>query len=208
MQTNPQFQTLEWFPSLNDNIGHTPLEPTYFFQDSWAAKHIFSLKPKHHYDVGSSAKTIGIISQFTPTTMIDIRPIELSLENLYFKEGSILELPLEDNSIETLSSLCVVEHIGLGRYGDPIDPFGSEKAISELLRVLCIEGTLLISVPVDSINKIYFNAHRAFTRDYITSLFKNCIIMDEQYHYGNRMYHTYDPLKGFGTGLYMLKKVS
>jgi SAM-dependent methyltransferase len=206
LEKNKKFQKTEWFPCLNDNLSHTPLEPTYFFQDSWAAKHIFKLQPEHHYDVGSSAMTIGILSQFTPVTMIDIRPIELELENLFFKRGSILALPLEDESISTLSSLCVVEHIGLGRYGDPIDQFGSEKAIQELKRVLKIGGIILFSVPVDSENKVYFNAHRAFTREYILELFDEFEILEEKYHYGTKMFDGYDSNKDFGTGLYMLRK--
>ena len=117
------------------------------------------------------------------------------------------KLPFEDNSIETLSSLCVVEHIGLGRYGDPLDPFGSEKAIKELGRVLKTDGVILFSVPIDNENKIYFNAHRAFTRDYILELFSGFEILDEKYHYGTKMYDKYDSSKGFGTGLYMLKKL-
>lgn len=203
---NIQFKTIEYYPCLYDNLSYTPLEPTYFFQDSWAAKHLFDLKPNHHYDIGSSAKTIGILSQFVPITMIDIRPIELELPNLFFKKGSILELPFQDNSLETLSSLCVVEHIGLGRYGDPLDPFGSEKAIKELKRVLKIGGVILFSVPVDNENKIYFNAHRAFTRDYILELFSGFEILDEKYHYCTKMYDSNDKNKGFGTGLYKLKK--
>jgi SAM-dependent methyltransferase len=206
MKDNEKFKKTTWFPCLNDNLSHTPLDPTYFFQDSWAAKHIYKLKPKHHYDVGSSAKTIGILSQFVPITMIDIRPIELQLENLHFKQGSILELPFEDNSIETLSSLCVVEHIGLGRYGDDLDPMGSEKAIKELKRIMKIGGIILLSIPVDSENKIYFNAHRAFTREYILELFSGFKILDEKYHYGNRMFDKYEPSKGFGTGMFMLQK--
>jgi len=205
-EENKNFSVIEWYPCLNDNLSYTPLEPTYFFQDSWVAKHIFKIKPTHHYDVGSSAKTIGILSQFIPITMIDIRPIELELENLFFQEGSILALPFEDNSIESLSSLCVVEHIGLGRYGDLIDSFGSEKAIMELKRVLAVGGIILFSVPVDSENKIYFNAHRAFTREYLLELFCGFKILDEQYHYGTKMYNSYDATKGFGTGLYMLEK--
>ena len=205
-EKNQKFQKVEYFPCLFDNLSYTPLDPTYFFQDSWAAKHIFDLKPSHHYDIGSSAKTIGILSQFIPITMIDIRPIELELPNLFFKKGSILELPFEDNSIETLSSLCVVEHIGLGRYGDPIDSFGSEKAIKELKRVLKVGGVILFSVPVDNENKIYFNAHRAFTRDYILELFDGFEVLDEKYHYGTKMFEQYDKTKGFGTGLFMLKK--
>jgi SAM-dependent methyltransferase len=204
---NSQFKTIEYFPCLFDNLSYTPLEPTYFFQDSWAAKKIFDLKPKHHYDIGSSAKTIGILSQFVPITMIDIRPIELELPNLFFQNGSILELPFEDNSINSLSSLCVVEHIGLGRYGDPLDPFGSEKAIKEIKRVLARDGVVLFSVPVDNENKIYFNAHRAFTREYILSLFSDMELLEEKYHYGTKMYDNYDSKKGFGTGLYMFRKV-
>ena len=204
---NKKFKKIEWLPCLTDNLNYTPIEPTYFFQDSWAAKHLFHLNPKHHYDVGSSAKTMGILSQFTPITMIDIRPIDLELDNFFLKKGSILALPFEDNSLETLSSLCVVEHIGLGRYGDELDPFGSEKAIKELKRVLKVGGVILFSVPVDSENKIYFNAHRAFTRQYILELFDDFIVLDEKYHYGMKMIDSYDPFKGFGTGLYMLKKV-
>ena len=205
-ENNPKFTKIAYFPCLSDNISYTPLEPTYFFQDSWAAKHIFNLKPTHHYDVGSSAKTMGILSQFTPVTMIDIRPIELELPNLFFRKGSILALPFEDNSLETISSLCVVEHIGLGRYGDDIDTFGSEKAIRELKRVLKVGGIILFSVPIDNENKIYFNAHRAFTRDYILELFQDFKVLDEKYHYGLKVYDEYDPIKGFGTGLYMLQK--
>lgn len=72
------------FPCLKDKTEKTSVEPIYFFQDTWAAKKILEANPKHHYDIGFAAKTIGIISQFVPTTMIDIRPIDISLDNLFF----------------------------------------------------------------------------------------------------------------------------
>lgn len=155
---NPAFLRFELYPCLHDKAETTPIDPTYFYQDTWAAEKIFQNKPCTHVDVGSKVATVGIISKFVPTTMVDIRPLPVTLENLTFKKGSITDLPFEDNSIESLSSLCVVEHIGLGRYGDEIDPLGSEKAISELKRVVASKGHLLISVPVDDKNKIYFNA--------------------------------------------------
>lgn len=203
---NPNFCKISFYPCLMDNLSYTPVDAVYFYQDCWAAKHIFRLKPKHHYDVGSHIKTIGIISQFVPVTMIDIRPPDIELPNLFFKKGSILELPFEDNSLESLSSLCVVEHIGLGRYRDTLDQYGSEKALKELHRVLKLEGILLFSIPVDRENKIYYNAHRSFTREYLIELFSGFEILEEKYIYGNRMYDFYDKSKGFGTGLYMLKK--
>lgn len=204
---NKNFLNFKLTPYLNDKTAYTPIDPVYFFQDTWAARKIFELKPKYHHDIGSSAKTIGILSQFTPITMVDIRPLPLELPNLNFIKGSILNLPFEDNSIDSVSSLCVVEHIGLGRYGDPIDSFGSEKSIIELKRIVKIGGVILFSVPVDLVNTIYFNAHRAFTRDYILSLFQDFELIEEKYQYGFELVETYDASRGFGTGLFMLKKV-
>lgn len=201
---NPRFKiSINYiFPCLKDKTEKTSVEPIYFFQDTWAAKKIFKANPKHHYDIGSEIKTIGIISQFIPTTMIDIRPIDISLDNLFFMKGSILKLPFRNNSIESVSSLCVVEHIGLGRYGDAMDPYGSERAIKELMRVLKKGGNLYFSVPVDKECCIYFNAHRAFTRSYILELFSDLKLIEEKYIYGKEVYDKYDKEKGFGTGLF------
>jgi hypothetical protein len=204
---NKEFTKVQLEPCLTDRTSMTPVEPVYFFQDTWAIRKIFQSNPQHHYDVGSSVKTMGLLSQYLPVTMIDIRPIDLVLDGLHFREGSILELPFEDASIESLSSLCVVEHIGLGRYGDPVDSCGSEKAIAELKRVMKVGGLLVFSVPVNSVNKIYFNAHRAFTREYILKLFNGYEVVDEAYIYGRAVYPEYDPKRGFGTGLYMLRRV-
>ena len=78
---------------------------------------------------------------------MDIRPAELSLPGLTPREGSVLCLPYADNSLESLSCLHVVEHIGLGRYGDPIDPLGTMKALKELSRVVAKGGDLYFSLP-------------------------------------------------------------
>ncbi|MCG2699172.1 DUF268 domain-containing protein [Candidatus Parcubacteria bacterium] len=195
------------YPRLFDKTSVTAIDPVYFYQNAWCAKKIFENKPEKHFDIGSDAKFVGLISQFTPTTMIDIRPIPVLLENLSFIKGDILNLPFKDGEIASLSSICVLEHIGLGRYGDELDQFGSEKAFKELIRVLSPGGSLYISVPVDKKNKIYFNAHRAFTRNYIIELSDGLKLEEEKYIYGNTLYDAYDPQNGFGTGLYHFKKI-
>ncbi len=200
-------KTEDLYPRIYDKTSTTPVDPIYFYQDAWCAKKVFENKPAHHYDIGSEAGMIGIISQFTPTTMIDIRPLKLSLKGLSFIEGSILDLPFKDGEIESLSSICVLEHIGLGRYGDPLDSHGSEKAFAEMIRVLSPGGSFYISVPVDDENRVYFNAHRAFTRDYVLELAQGLTLIEEQYIYGSDMQSTYDSQKKFGTGLYHFKKL-
>jgi SAM-dependent methyltransferase len=205
---NPTFtlKTGDIYPRLFDKTTTTGVDPVYFYQNCWCAKKIFENKPEKHVDIGSDAKFIGIISQYVPTVMVDIRPLTVHLPGLSFAKGSILELPFKTEEISSLSSICVIEHIGLGRYGDPIDSFGSEKAVKELIRVLAIGGNLYISVPIDNDNKVYFNAHRAFTRDYVLKLFEELTLIEEKYIYGDKMCDFYDKIKGFGTGLYCFIK--
>jgi len=137
--------------------------------------------------------------------MVDIRPLSLPLESLQFLQGSILELPFEDGSVSSISSLCVVEHIGLGRYGDFLDSKGTEKAIAQLNRVLAPKGDLYISVPIDDEDRIYFNAHRSFREAYVFEQFDQLTIMEKRYVFGNRF--ICDPLPGFGIGCYHLRKL-
>lgn len=79
--------------------------------------------------------------------------------------------------------MCVVEHIGLGRYGDPLDTFGTEKAIAELKRVIAPSGYLYLSVPIDVENRTYFNAHRAFSEQYLFELFNPFTIVEKKVYF-------------------------
>ncbi|MDB5266921.1 MAG: hypothetical protein JWN89_736 [Parcubacteria group bacterium] len=193
-------------PMIFERLSETIVDPTYFYQDAWCAGKIFQASPDHHVDVGSETGFVGIVSQFVPTTMVDIRPVNLSMPGFSFVKGDILAMPFPDNSVSSLSSICVVEHIGLGRFGDSLDPFGSEKSAKELSRILAPGGNLYISLPVDTESRIYFNAHRAFTRDHALRLFPSLELAEEKYIYGRNIVESYDPTSGFGTGMYHFKK--
>ena len=63
-------------------------------------------------------------------TMLDIRPFDCRVEGIDYIQTDAMEMDnVPDNSIETLSAICSLEHFGLGRYGDPIDFDGWKKAI-------------------------------------------------------------------------------
>lgn len=194
------------YPCLGEDTAETPIEPIYFYQDTWAFEKIVKQRPSQHIDVGSQHKFVALLSKVVPVTMVDIRPLSLPLDTLDFKPGSILELPFEDGSIESLSSLCVVEHIGLGRYGDPLDPNGTEKAIQELKRIVKPGGDLYLSLPLDDDNRIYFNAHRAFLEEYIFKLFHPFKLVEPRYIYGQEFCEQRQ--SGFGIGCYHLKRLS
>jgi SAM-dependent methyltransferase len=204
-EQQPQLDYL--YPCLGDDTTETGIEPTYFYQDAWAFEQIVNRHPQHHVDVGSHHKFTALLSKVVPVTMVDIRPLSLPLESLRFKQGSILELPFEDGSIDSLSSLCVVEHIGLGRYGDPLDPNGSEKAIAELCRVLAPGGFLYLSIPVGDQSLVAFNAGRIFSIDDLKKLLQPLLIKDSAFIVGCSLQENYCHTNNFGTtGLFEIVK--
>ena len=111
--------------------------------------------------------------EVTEVTFVDIRPLEVDIEGLTPIAGSVLDMPFADGALESVSCLHVAEHIGLGRYGDPLDPQGTRKAAAELQRVLAPGGQLLFSLPVGR-PRVEFNAHRVHDPHEVASWFAAC----------------------------------
>jgi SAM-dependent methyltransferase len=143
----------------------------YFWQDLWAAKYLFDNRRTHHVTIGS--RIDGFVTHAIPfcnVTYVDIRPLSAIVEGLEYRPGSLLNLPFEDDSIQSMSSLHVIEHVGLGRYGDPVQADGHLQAAGELKRVLAPGGELLIGTPV-GIERVCFDAHRIFDPQTVVSMF-------------------------------------
>jgi SAM-dependent methyltransferase len=184
----------------------------YFLQDVWAAKKIYQSGCKHHVDIGS--RIDGFVAHLLPfctVEYVDIRPIESPFPELVFKEGSILSLPYQDNSVASLSCLHVIEHIGLGRYGDPIDPEGHIKAAQELSRVLKPGGRLYLGTPVGK-ETVCFDAHRIFFVETILELFSELQLESFDFitDQGNLIEFDYPKQEAnkarYGCGLFVFKK--
>ena len=154
------------YPQLHDRTGATPFDPHYFYVNGWAMRRIVANRPGRHLDVGSHNLFANLLSAVVPVTFLDYRPLNAKLAGLSCVGGSILELPFADNSAESLSCLHVAEHIGLGRYGDPLDPEGTKKAARELGRVLAGDGRLYFALPVGR-PRVCFNAHRVHSPEAI-----------------------------------------
>ena len=169
-------------PCLFEAREETEVDYYYLHQDSWGARQVFECRPERVVDVGSTALLVGILSQFTRVVSVDIRPLKASLAGLECRKGSVLSLPFGDGEVEFLTSLCVLEHIGLGRYGDPLDPAGTVKAAREIDRVLEPGGHLVTSVPAGP-SCTAFNAHRIFRREEFLGMFPGYEIIDEVFLY-------------------------
>ncbi len=167
-------------PCLGDWSTHTPFDAHYFYQGAWLSRKLSDAKPARHVDIGSSVMTMSVLSAWVDTVFVDYRPLKAALPGLVSVAGSILNLPFPNDSIDSLSCLHVIEHIGLGRYGDPIDPKGSVKAAIELQRILRPGGKLHLSLPIGR-ERVCFNAHRVHSPDSVVKMFPDLKLVDFSY---------------------------
>lgn len=148
-------------PCLNDATGGTPFDRHYTYHPAWAMRLLARARPVVHVDISSILSFAADLSAFIPVRFYDYRPADLHLPGLECGAADLTKLEFENDSIESLSCMHVVEHIGLGRYGDPLDPEGDLKAMGELQRVLAPGGSLYFVVPVGQ-PRVQFNAHRIY----------------------------------------------
>lgn len=142
----------------NGNMGN------YFWQDLWAAKKVVESGIKEHYDIGS--RVDGFIAHLLAAgirvNVIDIRPFPETVDNLYtILDDATMLNQFEENSVESMSALCSIEHFGLGRYGDPIDPEACFKCFDRIQKKMKKGGNLFLSLPIGR-ERVEFNAHRVF----------------------------------------------
>lgn len=180
-------KTLPLWPVLWDSTELSGDFGKYCYQDSWAFRHVLSERPLELVDVGSSVYFVAFAAQIGHVLSIDIRELRAALPSITYRRGDITSLPFGDGTIAAISTLSVIEHVGLGRYGDPIDPAGMRKAADQLRRVLRPGGMLLVAFPVADENLVVFNAHRVCTPETATHLFSGLELVDEKYALDDRI---------------------
>lgn len=152
------------WPVIGDKFVKNGEMGNYFWQDLWAAKKILKLGVKEHYDIGSRIDgfVAHLLAADVKVNAIDIRPFPEKVDNFYTIVDDATSLShFKDDSIESMSALCSLEHFGLGRYGDAIDPEACFKCFDQIQKKLKKGGNLYISLPVGK-ERVEFNAHRVF----------------------------------------------
>jgi SAM-dependent methyltransferase len=145
----------------------------YFNQDLYVAQKIFEQKPIRHLDIGSRIDGfVAHVASYREIEVMDIRAISTSVKNIVFLQKDLMS---DDEAFhdycDSLSCLHVLEHFGLGRYGDTLDADGHKKGIANIAKILKKKGIAYISVPIGK-QRIEFNAHRVFSIQYLLDLFE------------------------------------
>lgn len=169
---NTDFEITDNFPCVMDKSqqsgelggGH------YFLQDIYMAREIYRANPVKHVDIGSRIDGfIAHLAVFRKVEIFDIRPLDICEKNIIFTQADLTKV---DKKLlkytDSISCLHTIEHFGLGRYGDEIDPEGHLKGFQVITNILKPSGRFYFSVPMGK-NRIEFNAHRIFSLSYLLS---------------------------------------
>ena len=165
---NELFKDKSWrqerCPALLDRDMPSASLGEYFWQDMFVAKRIISDNPRFHIDVGS--RIDGFVAHLAcvrPVSVFDIRPLEAIIDNVEFVQWDITNPNQKYRNVaDCVSCLHTLEHIGLGRYGDKLDPDGWRKGLASLASLMSTSGQMWLSVPI-GIQRVEFNAHRIFS---------------------------------------------
>ena len=191
----------------------------YFFQDLYVAREIFKNKPLKHIDIGSRIDGfIAHLSVFREVEVFDIRPQKSKIKNVEFVQADLMSVDSGfKDYCDSISCLHSIEHFGLGRYGDQIDPEGHLKGFKSITEILSSNGIFYFSVPMGSPNRVEFNAHRIFSLSYLVKWIEEKYVI-EKFTYINDMNQLIEDVKldnqlikdscgcTHGCGIFILRK--
>lgn len=173
-------------PCLHDRYQQGgSVDNEYFIQDLWVAHQIFLASPKKHVDIGSRVDGfVAHVASYREIEVFDVRPLRSDLPNIVFKQANLMSLDpdfLSGDYCDSLSCLHAIEHFGLGRYGDPIDPLGYQKGIANMASLLSPGGFFYLSTPIGR-ERVEFNANWVFDPNtIISSASRNSLFLSDFY---------------------------
>jgi hypothetical protein len=218
-QSDIDLWPIKFYPMILDRNGESAELGEYFWQDLFVAKQVINTNPKRHIDVGS--RIDGFVAHLAcvrPIEVFDIRPLNSKVENVEFVQWDITN-PLSDyhEIADCVTCLHTIEHIGLGRYGDPLDPDGWKKGLESLGKLLKRGGEMWLSVPIGK-QRVEFNAHRVFDPRTIAQYVKTQGLSLVEFHYldNNRIIKSTNleqdmeklSRENYSLGIFLFKEIS
>jgi hypothetical protein len=132
-------------------VGDASADPSEFFDhyDAYAFWVASRLGSKRHriLDLGSPKMQNAMLSAYNDVTAIVLADCSDYFSNIeYCRHDAGTPLPFEARSFDCFTSTVAIPLMGLGRYGDRVDPNAVQTLIAELNRVLNVDAELLVSL--------------------------------------------------------------
>jgi SAM-dependent methyltransferase len=170
------------YPCLEDRFAESgSANGHYYHQDLLIARRIFASQPERHVDIGSRIDGfVAHVASFRVIEVMDIRQLTNKSPNIRFIQCDLMNRVAECfvDYCDSISSLHAIEHFGLGRYGDRIDPEGYLLGLNNIHKILRKKGRFYFSVPIGP-QRVEFNAHRVFGMKYLSQLLREKYYIDD-----------------------------
>lgn len=137
-------------------------------------------------DVGcTSSLFIYELAHYGEVFGIDNRPYFENLpKTIKFLQCDISKSPFLDNFFDCIILVSVIEHVGLGSYGDPVYGDGDFKTMGELRRILKLDGMLFVTTIIGNKYIITPNGNeRIYDQKRLSKLFENSFIIKKEEYY-------------------------
>lgn len=167
----PEIPIGRLLPCLGDDGTEAGALHGYFYQDLIVAQKVHTRSPRRHIDVGSRLDGfVANVASFREIEVVDIRPLEVLFPGIKFlRADAMVPGALPRAAADSVSCLHALEHFGLGRYGDPVDPDGHRKGFANLVEMCEPGGIIYLSVPMGP-TRVEFNGQRVFSAGYVLAL--------------------------------------
>lgn len=116
--------------------------------------------------------TSSLSAHHNVSSLVLANPSDKLSNTKYITHDVSNELPFQNNSFDIFTSTVSIPLLGLGRYGDKVDPNAIENFIQELSRVMRNGSTIYISMCLGH-NILCFNNGYYLTIEKIEQLFYN-----------------------------------
>ena len=103
---------------------------------------------------------------------------------------TVKEFEKNPRIFDAILSVSSIEHDGLGRYGDPIDPNADLKFMDRAIHLIPKNGLFFLQVPV-GMDRVSFNDRRVYGRIRLPLLLKSWNIIDT-FGFSNELLDTWD----------------
>jgi len=152
---------------------------------SWVAGSI-PQGPGEALDFGPGVSYLGLIAArrgFSVTAVdLELPDPPYRHRGLRFRQGDILDLPLEDEAFDLILNCSTVEHVGIpGRYGVTTGRAdGDLTAMSRLRASMKPDGVMLLTIPVGR-DAVFPPLHRVYGPTRLPRLLEGFGVMSREY---------------------------
>ncbi len=122
---------------------------------------------------------------------IDLRPYQITHPNFHFYQGNILDFN-KNIKFDLITSVSVLEHIGLGAYGETEGSDILNKISNKLVEWLKPGGKLLITVPVGIAYQDKFLQSFSY-KDFISLFSQPELILEEELFFSRTEFKYWKP---------------